>query len=59
MMTDRLNFILKKIEEWTIKDPKLEDKQGFLESLERHNIGLFNVGDTKIWLKYYHEAKKT
>ena len=38
MMTDRLNFILKKIEEWAIKDRKLEDKQGFLESIKKHNV---------------------
>ena len=46
------------IEIWRKQDPKLSNKSGFLKFLGEQDLGLFNVGDTKVWLNYYHEAKK-
>jgi hypothetical protein len=46
------------ITEWQKQDPWLNDRKGFLEYLRAGDIGQFNVGDTKIWMKYLREARK-
>ena len=54
----RLEFILRKIDEWKKIDPELEDKQGFLIFIEFSDQGKYRVKNTKIWLKYHKEARQ-
>ena len=54
----RLEFIIRKIEEWKKRDPELEDKQGFLNFIESSNPGKYQVKNTKIWLQYHKEARQ-
>jgi hypothetical protein len=54
----RLSALLEKIDEWMEVDPDLEDKEGFLRHYEECNPGQFPVPYTKIWIKYYRQARK-
>ena len=56
--SDRFAAIHDVITEWQIQDPRLTDKEGFFQYLKTHDIGQFNVGDTKRWMEYLREAKK-
>ena len=58
VISDRFSAIHDEITQWQKQDPKLNDKKGFIEYLKTCDIGQFNVGDTKIWMKYLREAKK-
>lgn len=58
VQTDRLSMIIHYIDEWRKKDPYLEDKKGFLKFIKSCDLGCFNVGDSKVWMNYYNEARK-
>ena len=58
IVADRFSAIHDLISEWEKQDPRLGDKKGFLEFMKTRDIGQFNVGDTKIWMRYYKMAKK-
>jgi len=58
IVSDRFAAIHDVITEWQIQDPRLTDKEGFLQYLKTRDIGQFNVGDTKIWMKYLRDARK-
>ncbi len=57
-MSDRFGAIHDVITEWQKQDPRLVDREGFLQYLTTRDIGQFNVGDTKIWMGYLREARK-
>jgi hypothetical protein len=58
LLQDRLSAILFFIEQWRDSDPNLEYKEGFLNYLSTCDIGYFNLGNSKVWMNYYKEAKK-
>ena len=57
-VSDRFTAIHDEITEWQKQDPKLSDKESFLEYIGTRDIGQFNVGDTKRWMEHYKKAKK-
>ena len=58
VIADRFTAIHDEITEWQKKDPNLSDLEGFLEYIKTRDIGQFNVGDTRRWMKNYQEARK-
>lgn len=58
MSTDRLSAILDAIDKWQKRDPELQDRGGFLRFMKSCDIGKHQVGDTKVWMGYYHEARR-
>ena len=58
MPIDRISAILNTIDEWQKRDPDLRDREGFLHFLKTCGIGNHHVSDTKVWMRYYYEAKR-
>ena len=56
--TGRISAIHNHVSLWQVKDPSLEDLNGFLEYLKTCNIGSYPVHDTARWLSLLHEARK-
>ena len=57
-MSDRFADTHDVITEWQKQDPRLEDREGFLQYLTSRDIAQFNVGDRKRSMKYLREARK-
>ena len=56
MEADRLTFIVQEIKKWKRHDPRLENKDGFLEHYLHTNYKYYGIIRTKLWLKMYDEA---
>ena len=54
----RLSVIYHHLDFWKTRDPKYQDKIGFLAYLENCDLGCYPVKDTEKWLKLRTEARQ-